>query len=32
MAEVTRDHFAGNARNAERVLGWGRETIKNGNP
>ena len=28
MAEVTRDHFAGNARNAERVLGWGRETIK----
>ena len=30
MAEVTRDHFAGNARNAERVLGWGRETIKKG--
>jgi len=30
MAEVTRDHFAGNARNAERVLGWDRETIKKG--
>jgi hypothetical protein len=30
MAQATRDHFAGNARNAERVLGWGRETIKKG--
>jgi len=30
MAEVTRDHFAGNARNAEKILGWGRKTIKKG--
>ena len=30
MPEVTRDHFSGNTRNAERFLGGGRETIKKG--
>jgi hypothetical protein len=30
IARATRDHFGGNARAAERALGWGRETIEKG--
>ena len=30
QAEVTRDHLQGNARQAERIFGWSRETIKKG--
>ena len=29
-AQTTRDYFQGNARKAEKELGWGRETIKKG--
>ena len=30
MAEVTLELFRGNARQAERVFGWGRGTVKKG--
>jgi hypothetical protein len=30
QAEVTRDHLQGNSRQAERIFGWSRETIKKG--
>jgi transposase len=30
QAEVTRDHLQGNARQAEHIFGWSRETIKKG--
>jgi DNA-binding protein Fis len=29
-AQTTLDYFQGNARKAEKELGWGRETIKKG--
>ena len=30
IALATLNHFGGNARTAERVMGWGRETVKTG--
>ena len=30
MARVTSEWFGGNARKAEREMGWGRETVKKG--
>ena len=30
MAEITREFFQGNARQVERELGWGRETVQKG--
>ena len=30
QAQVTLDHLDGNTRNAERQLGWGRETVAKG--